>query len=77
MEFNNPHTHKYTLKPYGKEIETRYLNNFIKSSPYLLVKLSNGKLGYIHTQNFDPVEFDNQDGPKNELLKFLSNKCTY
>ena len=80
------HTHKYILEPYGCKIKvnsySKLNNNLIennifstefKSSPYVLVKLSNGKFGYIHTDNFDPVEFESQELIRDLLLDFLSN----
>ena len=53
-------------------IEKKYLSDSkYKSSPYVLVKLFNGKYGYLHTDNFDLIEFDSQDLIKNKLLNFL------
>lgn len=85
VEFIKPHSHQYVLKPYGTKIkmhnksdeyliEREYLSDSqLKSSPYVLVKLSNGKFGYLHTENFDPIEFDSQDLIKNKLLDFFIN----
>ena len=84
-------THNYILKPYDTKIkiydydygaeryliEKKYLSSpELKSSPYVLVKLSNGKYGYLHTENFDPIEFESQDLIKNKLLDFLLNNVT-
>lgn len=77
----------FILEPYGAKIKSYYFgdrekynieNKYIenpeyKSSPYVLVKLSNDKFGYIHTSNFDPIEFNSQDKIKNILLDFLLN----
>lgn len=83
VKFIEPHTHKYILEPYGTKIkmydssdeyliERKHLwDSKYKSSPYVLVKLSNGNFGYLHTDNFDPIEFESQDIIKNKLLDFL------
>lgn len=79
--FTEPHTHQYKLEKYGTNIKTdievetvQIENNYLldnKYSPYVLVKLSNNKFGYIHSENFDPIEFENQEQIKNKLLNFL------
>ena len=88
VNFTEPHTHEYRLESYEAKIKLsnkkeKYLierNHLIspefKLSPYVLVKLSNGKLGYIHTCNFDPVEFDSQETIKTKLFDFLLEHCT-
>lgn len=74
--------HEFELEPFGEEIkisdiddfnklETNHVNNTFKHSPYLLVKLPNNKYGYIHVENFDPIEFADQDKIINKLLNFL------
>lgn len=79
--FIEPHTHQYELEKYGTKIKTctdvetvqienKYLSHN-KYSPYVLVKLSNNKFGYIHTENYDPIEFENQEQIKNKLLDFM------
>lgn len=79
--FIEPHTHQYKLEKYGTKIKTKLKvetvqieNDYLldnKYSPYVLVKLSNNKFGYIHTENFDPIEFENQEQIKNKLLDFI------
>ena len=79
--FIEPHTHQYELKKYKIQIKTdipvgtvQIENNYLthnKYSPFVLVKLSNNKFGYIHTENFDPIEFENQEQIKNKLLDFM------
>ena len=79
--FTEPHTHQYELDGYGTNIKTdmemetvQIENNYLlnnKYSPYVLVKLTNNKFGYIQTANFDPIEFENQEQIKNKLLEFL------
>ena len=88
VNFTEPHTHKYQLEPYGVIIklenrQQKYIveRNYLvspefKPSPYVLVRLSNGKLGYIHTGNFDPVPFDSQETIKTKLFSFLLEHCT-
>jgi len=82
--FMEPHTHKYVLKKYNTQIkmpenninivnliETHYLIEIkYEESPYVVVKFTNNKYGYIHTENFDPIEFDDQETIKNKLLNF-------
>ena len=70
VNFTEPHIHKYELEFYGSKIKlSNSLNKFVieknyliesnnKKNPYLLVKLSNEKFGYIHTSNFNPIEFE-------------------
>lgn len=85
--FTEPHTHQYKLEPYGEKvtindakdtnkIETKYMSKYL-TSPYLLVKFTDDKFGYIHKENFDPVEFESQEEIKNKLLEFLSNIYLY
>lgn len=79
--FTEPHTHQYELKNYETRIKTcihmkavQIENNYLsynKYNPYVLVKLSNNKFGYIHTENFNLIEFENQELIKNKLLEFL------
>lgn len=80
--FIDPHTHQYELEKFGTKIKTsidvetvqienKYLTHNNKYSPYVLVKLSNNKFGYIHTENFDPIEFENQEQIKEKLLDFM------
>ena len=83
VDFTKPHSHEYILKPYGAKIKMygssdeyiierkHLLNPEYKSSPYVLVKLSSGKFGYLHTGNFDPIEFESQDIIKDKLIEFL------
>lgn len=52
------------------QIENNYLQDN-KYSPYVLVKLSNDKFGYINTKNFVLTEFENQEQIKDKLLEFL------
>lgn len=79
--FMEPHTHQYELEKYETNIKTcinvetiQIENNYLldnKYNPYVLVKFSNNKFGYIHTKNFDLIEFENQEQIKNKLLEFL------
>lgn len=81
VDFIEPHTHRYELEKYGAEIKTdvdvgtvQIENNYLthnKYKPYVLIKLSNDKFGYIHTENFNLIEFENQEQIKNKLLEFL------
>jgi hypothetical protein len=81
VDFIEPHTHQYELEKYYIEIKTdidvetvEIENNYLthnKYNPYVLVKFTNDKFGYIHTENFNPIEFENQEQIKNKLLDFL------
>ena len=37
--------------------EYKYITYLLKITN---IELQNNKYGYIHTENFDPIEFDNQ-----------------
>lgn len=80
--FTEPYTQQYDLNEYiiyiktdkemdTKQIENKYFLDARNTGSYVLVKLKNNKYGYIHTENFNPIEFENQELIKNKLLEFL------